>query len=74
MIEQLREEKDHLIRKFSVRELSSIIKDNRYHSEEESETDPDHPRTRRIVVKDMEWRSSTVSFMILVCFILIGTY
>jgi signal recognition particle subunit SEC65 len=67
-------EKDSLIRKFSYKELSSIIKDNRYHLKEESETDLDHPRTRRIVVKDMEWRSSTVSFMILVYFILIGTY
>lgn len=61
IIDQLRNEKDGLIKKFSKKELQPIMDDNRYHSQEESETDPDDPDgTRRIVIKDLRWRSSTV--------------
>jgi len=61
IIDRLHKEKDGLVKKFSKKELQPIMDDNKYHSQEESETDPDHPNgVRRIVIKDMRWRSSTV--------------
>lgn len=62
MIEQLRNSKDPLIEKFSDQEIYPLTVDNRYHSPEESETDEDsNTEKRRIVIKDLQWRSSTVS-------------
>lgn len=53
--------KDRLVGKFRSNELQPIKIDNRYHSPEVSETDNDNPGTRNIVIKDLKWRSSTVS-------------
>ena len=54
---------DRLIDKFYSSELNPIRSDNRYHSPEVSETDDDDPENRKIVVRDLKWRSSTVSFI-----------
>jgi hypothetical protein len=65
IIDHLRDGKDPLIKKFTKDELRPIMDDNRYHSPEESETDSEQPRSeRKIVIKDIGWRSSTVSFFI----------
>ena len=62
MIEQLKNSKDPLIEKFSDQEIYSLTVDNCYYSPEESETDEDsNTEKRRIVIKDLQWRSSTVS-------------
>ena len=62
MINRLRKEKDSLIKKFSKKELQPILDNNKYHSQEENQTDPDNPSgARRIVIKDPVWRSLTVS-------------
>jgi hypothetical protein len=49
--------KDPLIKKFN---LKQIMESNLYHSPEESETDSEAEKNK-IVVKDLKWRSSTVS-------------
>ena len=62
MIDKLRKSKDPLVQKFSEKELWPIEYDNRYHSPEESETDSDdQSRERKIVVRDLKWRSTIVS-------------
>jgi len=48
-----------LIGKFKPDELLPITTDNGYHSPEESESDDDGGHT--IVVRNLRWRSSTVS-------------
>jgi len=54
IIDQFRNEKDKLIKKFSRKELQPILDDNKYHSHEESETDLDNPEgPRRIVIKNL---------------------
>jgi len=54
------------MKKFSKKELHPILVDNKYHSQEESETDPDNPDgARRIVIKDKRWRSATVCYFML---------
>jgi hypothetical protein len=64
MIAQLKESKDPLIRKFKESELLPIINDTVYHSPELSETDEDVSATKRkLVLKDLEWRSTTVSLL-----------
>jgi hypothetical protein len=62
MIEKLQETKDSLIGKFYEHELGLFKINNRYHSPEDSETNQSsHPGDRIIVIKDLEWRSDTVS-------------
>lgn len=42
------------------------MNDNRYHSPEESQTDSERPDgDRRVIIKDLRWRSSTVSLLLL---------
>ena len=55
----MRDLRDPLIGKFKPDELLPIITDNGYHSPEESESDGDRGHT--IVVRNLRWRSSTVS-------------
>ena len=49
-----------MIGKFHNHELQPIRSDNRYHSPEVSETDDDNIK-RKVVIRDLKWRSSTVS-------------
>ena len=77
VIDHLRAGKDPLIKKFKKDELRPIVDDNRYHSPEESETDSDRPDgDRKLVIRDIGWRSSTVSFInfLFVLYIEIGIY
>lgn len=41
-------------------ELLDVIQEAKIHSPEESETDPDNPEKRKIVVYDYSWRSDEV--------------
>ena len=50
---------DRLIGKIHNHELQPIRTDNHYHSPKESETDEENDK-RKIIVRDMRWRSSTV--------------
>ena len=53
---------DPLIRMFKDNELRPIKENTTYHSPEDSETDEENPNDRRrIITKDLKWRSSTVS-------------
>ena len=53
---------DPLIRMFKDNELCPIKENNTYHSPENSETDEENPNDRRrVITKDLKWRSSTVS-------------
>ena len=62
MIEHLQQIGDPVISKFRQSELSPIMKENVYHSPEESETDPDNDSGENvIVIRDIEWRSDCVS-------------
>jgi hypothetical protein len=54
---------DPLIKKFNKYDLTLIKESNLYHSPELSESDEDKAKKRKIVVKDLEWRSSTVSLL-----------
>jgi hypothetical protein len=60
MIEHLKLVEDPLIKNFKHKDLQLIIDHNAYHSQEDSETDPESGN-KNIVVKDLKWRSSTVS-------------
>jgi hypothetical protein len=51
---------DPLIKKFKKENLQLIMDNNGYHSPEDSETDQETGK-RKIMVKDLRWRSSTVS-------------
>ncbi|CAG8772486.1 11651_t:CDS:2, partial [Ambispora leptoticha] len=50
--------KDPIIRRLRSHEIELIMKDNRYHSPELSETDPDESKKRMVVIQDLLWRSS----------------
>ena len=53
---------DPLIRMFKDNELRPIKENTAYHSPEDSETDEENPNDRRrVITKDLKWRSSTVS-------------
>jgi len=52
--------KNSLVKKFKDEDLQLIIDNNAYHSPEESETDCENGRSN-IIVKDLKWRSDTVS-------------
>jgi hypothetical protein len=51
---------DPLIKQFKKENLQLIMDNNAYHSPEDSETDQETGK-RKIMVKDLRWRSSTVS-------------
>jgi hypothetical protein len=55
MINNLKNNNDHLIGQFNKTELEPITKQNCYHSPEESD------ENNNIIVKDLPWRSDTVS-------------
>ncbi|CAB5359516.1 unnamed protein product [Rhizophagus irregularis] len=60
MINHLRRVGDPLIRKFNNDHLQPIINHSAYHSPEISETDEENPSgKRKIVIRDLKWRSST---------------
>jgi hypothetical protein len=62
MINQLRGIGDPLIRQFNSEHLQPVLDNSAYHSPEISETDEeDSSGKRKIVIKDLKWRSSTVS-------------
>ena len=47
---------------FKDNELCPIKENTTYHSPEDSETDEENPNDRRrVIMKDLKWRSSTVS-------------
>ncbi len=59
---------DPLVCIFKERELHPIMNNNAYHSPEVSESDEEYPlNQRKIIVKDLRWRSSTVRFIIMIC-------
>ena len=60
MIKYLELVEDPLIKKFKRKDLRLIIDHNAYHLQEDSETDPESGE-KNIVIKDLKWRSSTVS-------------
>ena len=63
MIDKLVEDGDRLVEKFRPNELHQLRTDNRYHSPEVSETDEENPDKRKVVIRDIGWRSSTVSLL-----------
>ena len=60
MIEHLQLIENPLIRKFKCEDLQIVCDNNIYYSPEDSETDAESGK-RIIMVKDLKWRSSTVS-------------
>ena len=55
---------DPLVHIFKERELHLIMNNNVYHSPEVSESDEEYPSNqRKIIVKDLRWRSSTVRYV-----------
>jgi hypothetical protein len=64
MIKHLQEMGDPIVSKLKQSELNPITMENAYHSPEESEEDPDN-RDNRIVIRDLKWRSSSVSLIVI---------
>ena len=60
MIEHLLAINDLLIEIFKENELRPIKESTFYHSPEVSETDNDNSGKRKLVTKDLEWRSTAV--------------
>ena len=60
--------KDPLIKKFYKEELKPLQTDNKYHSPEVSETDNEVPNKRKIAIRNLKWRSSTVSMLFIFLF------
>ena len=60
MISHLQSIGDPLIKQFKKENLQLIMDNNAYHSPEDLETDQETGK-RKIMVKDLRWRSSTVS-------------
>ena len=74
MINHLRMVGDPLIRKFNHEHLQPVIDHSAYHSPEISETDEENPSgKRKIVIRDLKWRSSTVSNVLKLITISINT-
>jgi hypothetical protein len=64
MINNLQAVNDPLIRKFKEHELRQIKENSAFHSPEISETDTEDPDgKRKIAVKKLNWRSSTVRLL-----------
>ena len=71
MINHLRLVENPLIKKFKHNDLQLLIDHNIYHSPEDSETDQESGHSN-IVVKDLKWRSSTMSISFyLLCFFVV---
>lgn len=64
MIKHLQEMGDPIVSKLKQSELNPITMENAYHSPEESEEDPDSSNNR-IVIRDLKWRSSSVSLIVI---------
>jgi hypothetical protein len=64
MIKHLQEMGDPIVSKLKQSELNPITMENAYHSPEESEEDPDS-LSNRIVIRDLKWRSSCVSLIVI---------
>ncbi|PKC53682.1 hypothetical protein RhiirA1_404150 [Rhizophagus irregularis] len=58
MQDEKRERRSKIIDKLTT--LKDRLTENRYHSPEESETDEDNPNKRKIVIRDLKWRSSSL--------------
>jgi hypothetical protein len=70
MISHLQIMGDPIVSKFRQSELNPILMENAYHSSEESEEEPDNEkelnnskRENRIVIRDLQWRSDSVSII-----------
>lgn len=62
MITHLRKIGDPLVKKIRGEYLQPVLVDNAYHSPEISETDEENSSgQRKLVIKDLKWRSSTVN-------------
>ena len=59
---------DPLVKLFKKSELRPIMDISAYHSPEASETDDDDINKRKIVTKDLIWRSTTVSLIFILVF------
>ena len=62
-IEHLAAIEDPIISMFNKGELRPIKESSAYHSPEVSETDEESPNQRKVVIKDLEWQSSTVKLI-----------
>jgi hypothetical protein len=62
--------KDRLVNNFYDDKLNPIQIDNQYHSPEVSETDANNPNKRKIIVRDLKWKSTTVILIIFFFFYL----
>ncbi|CAG8537864.1 16371_t:CDS:2 [Funneliformis caledonium] len=58
--QQIHKLKNPLIEKLYNDELRPIWTDNKYYSPEVSETDDENPNKRKIVIRDLKWRSLTL--------------
>ena len=68
MIKHLQEMGDPIVSKLKQSELNPITMENAYHSPEESEEDPDslsNNHDNHIVIRDLKWRSSSVSLIVI---------
>ena len=62
MIIHLKKIGDLLVQKIHNDYLRPVLDNNAYHSPKISETDEENPSgQRQVVIKDLKWRSSTVS-------------
>ncbi|GBC51627.2 hypothetical protein GLOIN_2v1773218 [Rhizophagus irregularis DAOM 181602=DAOM 197198] len=59
VIDHLKEIDDPLVKMFKIKELLPIKSNSLYYSPEISETDDENPGQRKIVTRDLKWRSST---------------
>jgi len=68
MIKHLQTMKDPIVSKLKQSELNPITMENAYHSPEESEEDPDSSLNNHIVIRDLKWRSSSMSLIVIFFF------
>ncbi len=65
MIKHLQRMRDPIVSKLRQSEIDPILMENAYHSPEESEQDPDDSEgSNRVVIRDLKWRSNSVSLRI----------
>ncbi|CAB5394973.1 unnamed protein product [Rhizophagus irregularis] len=64
VIDHLKEINDPLVKMFKIKELLPIKSNSLYHSPEISETDDETPGQRKIVTRDLKWRSSTLQYFL----------
>src|SRR5277367_4993136 len=72
MIKHLQTMKDPIVSKLKQSELNLITMENAYHSPEESEKDPDSSLNNHIVIRNLKWRSSSVSLIVVFFFLQIA--